>query len=288
VVAALLAAPAVAGAAYDPHVELTVPDAGPGAPAALSSVITQADGEESTRDIEARLPGTFGFNSLYVSSGCSAADEAANTCPDSARIGSIDATSPFGQAAGPMYITSDFRLLGTVKAFGLFEFKAQGILQVEKGQIIVVRFTGLPPIPVTRLALTMEGGARTPLALPRDCGEHVITTILTSQSGEVRESEHPVSVSGCGELPTVDAARVKRGRLRWRSSAPVTEVRVLHEVRRTWRSVGTRTVKGGRSLRVAPRWKGHRLQPGRYLIEVTAIDAAGTRSVAREVTFRVR
>jgi hypothetical protein len=272
----LALAPA-AGAAYSPSVSLTVPaEGGPGSPAAVSAVVTQPANDDPTRTIEARLPGTFGFNSAFVSAGCSAADEAKSACPDSARIGSIAVSSPFGEATGSVFLTEDFRLLVMVNAYGgLVRFTSEGLMQVLPGQEIIVRFDNLPALPVTRMALAMDGGARTPLALPRDCGTSEIAAVLTSHGGEVRESVHPVVVSGCRDLPRVGRVRVRGRVVSWGRDG-LTEVRLLRRSGAVWRSVWVRRV-------VSDHVRLGRLRAGRYRVELVAVDDDGRRSLVRRV-----
>jgi hypothetical protein len=267
----LLALPASAHAAYDPHVTMQVPAAGgPGAPAAFAATITQATGEDSHRTIEARLPGTFGFNAGFVRS--------------AEPIGRIRATSVFGPADGELFLTEDFRVVGAIAGLGgLVRIPFEGILEVLPGQEIVLRFDALPDVAATSLALTMDGGAHTPLALPRRCGTHVVAVRLVGRSGDVRRSEHPVTVSGCPRaLPKVTQPRVARGVLRWKTSgAARTEVTLRRLTHGAWREVGRRTT-ARTTMRL---W---RLRRGaRHAVALVAIGADGARSLTQVVDLRV-
>lgn len=287
-VGALAVASPATHAAYAPHVDLTVPGAeGPGRPAALSTTITQAQGEEATRTVEATLPGTFGFNAAFAARGCPAADEQAGRCPASSRIGTVAADSSFGSATGPLYLTEDFRLHGVIEAYGgLFRFPVDGVMEVLPGQRIVVRFAELPPVPTTRMQLALDGGDRTPLALPRDCGRHVITVRLVSAAGTEARGEGAVAVTGCRVLPVVSGVRFAGGVLRWRTSAARSSVTLLRLSAGRWHELGARAVRGHR-LSIAGRWRGRTLAAGRYRASVVAIGDDGTRSFARSVDLRV-
>jgi len=293
--------PAAHGA-YAPRVELTVPaDGGPSSPAAVSSLITQEDGEDATRTIEARLPGTFGFNAAFALVGCTAQEERAAACPESSRIGVLEADSPFGPASGTMHLTEDFRLFGKIEAYGgLVRLTVNGVMEVLPGQEVVVRFDDLPEVPSRRMRLALEGGTRTPLALPRDCGTHVIKVRLVSHAGDVRDSEHPVLVAGCPRVPEILSARVDRARvaprsgalLRWRlrGDAVRTEVTLRELVRGRWHERGTvpvATTAGVQTLRVGPRWRGSRLRAGRYRAVLVVVAADGTRSLQETVDLRL-
>ncbi len=264
----LLALPASAHAAYDPRVTMQVPTAGgPGSPAAFTATVAQATGEDSHRTIEARLPGTFGFNAGFVRS--------------AEPIGRIHATSVFGPADGELFLTEDFRVVGAVAGLGgLVRLPFEGILEVLPGQEIVLRFDGLPDVAATSLALTMDGGARTPLALPRTCGTHVIKVRLVGRSGDVRRSEHPVTVDGCrAALPRVTEPRARRGVLRWRTAgAARTELTLRRLVRGRWHEVGRRTTTRT-TLRVWRRADA---------VALVALAADGTRSLTQVVRLRVR
>lgn len=287
--------------AYDPHVEIVVPTAGgPGSPAAMTSTLTQRDGEDATRTIEARLPGTFGFNSGFAISGCAPADERAGACPDASRIGRLEASSPFGEARGTLHLTDDFRLWGRIDAYGgLVRLAVNGVMEVLPGQVVVVRFDGLPDLPVRRLSLALDGGGRTPLALPRTCGEHVIGLRLVSQRGEERAGEHRVTVDGCPQIPEIVSARLDRSRvragagtvLRWRvADARATRVELQGLRGGRWVPRGIRTVTASsrrQALRVGPRWDGRRLARGRYRVVVTPLGSDGARGHRRALSLRI-
>ncbi|HEX6388728.1 MAG TPA: hypothetical protein VFZ89_04770 [Solirubrobacteraceae bacterium] len=258
----LLAFPASAGAAYDPKVTLSVPAAGgPGSPAAVSATITQAMGEDSHRTIEARLPGTFGFNAGFVRT--------------DAPIGRISAQSVFGPASGELFLTEDYRVVGKVTGLGgLVTVPFEGVLEVLSGQEIVLRFENLPDVAATRLAVEMDGGARTPLALPATCGTHVIEVRLVGRAGDEHRTKHPVAVGGCrAALPVVTAPRVSGRVLRWKTTGARTEVTLRRRVGGVWREVSKRTTARTR-LRIPA------VRRGRHAFALVPIAADGTRGLA--------
>jgi len=288
-----LGVPATAPATYDPSVKVELPTAGgPGSPAAVSATITQATGEDSHRTIEARLPGTFGFNAGFALQGCTPADERAQRCPESSRIGRLSADSVFGPASGTLHLTEDFRLVAVIEGLGgLARISFAGIIEVLPGQEIVLRFDGLPDVSATRMTMAMDGGTRTPLALPRSCGTHMIRVRLVGRSGDERRSEHAVDVGGCrAALPKVTEPRVTRDRvLRWKlpSGAARTDVTLRRLAGGRWRELGTRSTRAT-TLRIGSRWGNHRLRRGRYALALVAIGADGTRSLTQVVALHVR
>lgn len=267
--AACLAAPAAASAVYDPAVLLDVPTrGGPGSPAAISAMITQATGEDSHRTIEAVLPGTFGFNTGFA--------------PSKEPIGHVSAASVFGPAEGDLFLTDDYRIVGQLTGLGgLASVPFTGILEVLPRQEIVVRFDDLPDVAATRLSVQMHGGTRTPLALPRTCGTHTIRVRLVGRAGDVLRSEHAVDVGGCrAALPVVAQPRVSGHVLRWRTTGVRTEVTLRRLVAGRWREVVQRTTTAT-TLRL---W---RLRRGdRYTVALVALAADGTRGLTRVLRLR--
>lgn len=296
--ATLALLPATASAAYEPQLSMSIPTGGgPSSPAALSTSFTQALGEEPTKTVEATIPGTFGFNAGFDLKGCAPAEEQADACPESSRIGVIDADAFGLKVSGKLYLTEDFRIHGVISGYGLVRISASGVLRVGPGQKILVRFADLPPVPVARIGFALEGGNRTPLALPRDCGKHTIEVVFTSHLNTVRKREHTIDVEGCSRLPRVDSARavpskVRRGSsstLRWTVGQGVTSssVQLLHLRDGRWRELGARKVKATR-LKLGPKWRGRSLRRGRYEAHVVAIGSDGQRSLAKVAKLTVR
>lgn len=299
VLAVLAAAAGPANAAYDPVVRLDVPVAGgPGAPAAITTTFTQAQGEEATSLVEAVIPGTFGFNPSFAVAGCGPADEQAGTCPAASRIGTIAADSPFGQASGDLFLTEDFRLRGIVTAYGgLIRFEVTGVLRVMAGQEVAVRFAGLPNLATTRMSLALDGGDRTPLALPRQCGTSEIAVLLRSHAGTERRSRFPVVITGCRVRPDAPVLRVARSggafvaHWRLRSGMARTEVSLRRLRGGMWHELGKVSHparNGANSIRIGPRWRGRRLTGARYRVRVVAVSRSGARSPASWADFRLR
>ncbi len=71
---------------------------------------------------------------------------------------------------------------------------------------------------------------------------------------------------------TVQRARTRHGRVRWTSLSP---------------SASLRSGAGPNAVTFSGRLPGRRLARGRYRLTLTAIDAAGNRSLAQSVPFRI-
>lgn len=295
--ALLLVLAAPARATYAPTVQLDVPTTGgPGSPLSVTATVTQAFGEEATSSVQTIIPLQFGTNPAFAAHACTAVEQL-GTCPDSSRIGSVEAVTALGTASGPLYFLEGFRLLAVAKALGgLVSFKINGQVTITDG--IIVSLTDIPNIPSTQMKLVFEGGDRSPLALPLTCDTHSIKVRLTSHAGSTAESDHPVTVSGCGGRLTVSAPRLSRkvlaagGSLKatWTLGGAPAATRVeLARTGRKSRSLGTRSVKAPASeLTIGPRWRGRKLKPGRYRVVLTALDSTGQQSPAKTATFRVR
>src|SRR4051812_13832302 len=105
----LLFAPA-AEASYDPAWSFHLSDDRPAVAPVITSTLSQGSGESPTRRVSVRYPQQFGFNAGFSVKGCTPAQEQADACPESSRIGSTRAVTVLGTFSGPVYITDDFRV----------------------------------------------------------------------------------------------------------------------------------------------------------------------------------
>src|SRR5919198_516500 len=117
VVAFLLLTPS-AEAAYDPDWSFQLSDNRPASAPAIVSTLTQSQGESATRRISVRYPTAFGFNPGFSVVGCTAAQEKADACPESSRIGTTRAVTLIGSFSGPVYLSEDYRVLAYLRGLG--------------------------------------------------------------------------------------------------------------------------------------------------------------------------
>jgi hypothetical protein len=268
-----------ASAAYRPEFALELSDTRPAAAPSVTARVTQAPGESANRRLAVRYPPQFGFNPGFAVTGCGAADEQANSCPESSRIGSSRAVTVLGTFTGPVYFTPDFRLLSYLGGpGGVGSQKFEGRLYLRPDGSIEAVFDNLPNLPTTLAETTVEGGSRGILLNPRACGRYKVTGSFTSHSDEEATSELPIDIAGCPPRPVITAPRARPRRFRtrttlaWTLSEPAlyTSVSVQRLARGRWLELRRLRGPGGageNTLRIASR----RLQPGRYRFMLRAV-----------------
>jgi hypothetical protein len=290
-----LAAATSAQAAYAPSFSLDLSDRSPAAAPTVVARVSQAPGESANRRLAVRYPPQFGFNPGFAVTGCPPANEQANTCPESSRIGRSRAVTLLGEFSGPVYITPDFRLLSYLDGFGgVGRQRFEGRLYLDPDGSIETVFDNLPDLPTLVAETRVEGGSRGILLTPRRCGRYTVTGSFTSHASEQVTRNLPIDVAGCPGRPAITAlhARPRRFRTRtvlaWRLSQPAlrTSVSVQKLERSRWHEL--RRLRGsGRlgsnSLRIGAR----RLRPGRYRLVLRAVAGRRLVSRARAVSVRV-
>jgi hypothetical protein len=267
----LLFAPA-AEAAYDPSWSFHMSDTGPAAAPAITSTLTQKSGESANRRIAVRYPPQFGFNPAFSLKGCTSAQEQADACPESSRIGTTRAVTMLGTFSGPVYFTEDFRVIGYLRGLGgAIGQRFEGKLYLEPDGSVETVFDNLPNFKSTLAEIAVEGGRRGIVLTPRRCGRYSLTGTFTSHAGDRVTRILPVEISGCAVRPVISRARARPRRfrrrtvLRWRLSqaAGRTSVSVQRLGRSGWRELRILAASGrlgSNSLRIS----GRRLRPGRY------------------------
>ena len=125
-----------------------------------------------------------------------------SSCPSSSKVGSVLIESPQAREplSGGVYLGQErpgerFRLFVAATAPGV-EVKLAGSLKVdpESGQL-TANLSGLPQFPMTRIALSLDGGSRSLLATPLNCGPATATASLEPYSaGSQVESSAQVTI----------------------------------------------------------------------------------------------
>ena len=296
-----LALAAPAAAIYQPTAELNFDSYAPAHAPAVTSVIRQVVGEETTKTIAARFPPGFTLNPAFNVVGCTLAQEQASDCPESSRLGLATAESPFGHGEGVVYLTEDFRLFVPFRAYGpLYEQVITGSIHALDDGSAEIVFDNLPPVQITEARIALDGGPRSVFITPRRCGSYAAGARFVSHSGTEVQRTFPLDITGCAEPLSISAAtvaptRVKAGRrptLLWQLSraAEYTEVALLRAERGAWRELVSRrgTAAAGLNEMRLPRRFARRLRsPGRYRLRLRAHALDGVVSRARIASFSV-
>ncbi len=286
---AALAVPAAAGAAYAPTFAVKLDPATPNSATALTTTLSQASGETSTKRVKLALPSRFGPAFGAQLSPCSEEQKAARACPEASRMGSARAQTLFGPFTG----TVNYGPVGP-GGIRIFVFLSNGVAPLDQtleGIIGVTptgfttTFDGLPDVPTTTFELALDGPPRSLVKTARDCGEYIFKAELTSQKGEQVNVDAPVTVGPCADPPPrIGAVKAKGRTISFSLSEPA---KVSVEVKRGRKVVFSKSLDapaGKRTVRMA-----RRLGRGRYRINVRAVDAAGGRSLRSGVlTVRAR
>lgn len=298
---AVLALPGTAAGAYMPTLELTFDRYGPGQAPAVTSIMRQQLGEDSTRTIAARFPPEFTYNPAFAVVGCDAAHERAAACPENSRLGSVNVISPLGRASGGAYLTTDFRVFVPMSALaGVYRAPIVGkIHALDDGSPEIV-FDNLPNAPVTEARIALDGGPRAIFITPRRCGRYAVGARFVGRYGTEVTRTLPLQISGCTAALGIDRVRVtprrvksgRRPKLSWRLSraAARSELKLFRAGHGGWRELAaTRApVAAGRNRMRLPRsWRPRLRRTGRYRLVLRATAADGVASRARSASFRV-
>src|SRR4051812_5550992 len=291
-----LAAAGPAHAAYDPHLDVRVDPPAPGAAAALTATITQAPGEAASQSERFRFPPQFGFNPGLNVTRCAADDERAGHCPPGSQIGTASAQTMLGDFAGPVHLTSDFRLITFLRGFGgLVQQEVSGYMLLLPDGSVESVLENLPDVPATLARVAFDAGARSLLLTPRACGSYALDARFTSHDGDQVGRRVPVQISGCDSAPRIERATAtatrRRAGLSWRLTD--TGQATLVEVQRAardgrflrWRTVSrTRAGAAPGVNRVTVALPG----AGRYQAVLTTLSARGRPVDVARVVFSAR
>jgi hypothetical protein len=298
---------------YAPKLSATIGargQTGAGAHPPLTTVVTQAPGEANTRHVEVTLPKGLGADPKALARACPAAQLAANACPKSAVVGSVRADTSLLPAPlqGPVLIVKPQNGVLpelSLELHGPIDLRLRATVGFGPGGRLKTVFDGIPDVPLSRLALTLNGGRTGIVAAGKSlCGSSALKLDASFQShGGAKRSQTvraqvPCSAASSNRLratATLTGVKHKRPALRLKVSAParVRELRVTlpRQLRarggRTvivkLRKAGKRSVDVHRALRLAARLKiGQRVT-----FKVTAVRVNGKKLSAR-ATARTR
>ena len=281
---ALVAAAAPARAAYDPQLSVSVDPPAPATAASLTATLTQASGERATQSERVRFPPRFGFNPGLRVARCAPDQERAAACPPDSRIGNASAQTMFGEFAGPVFLTGDFRFVVFLRGLaGLVEQEVSGYVVLDPDGSTESVLENLPDVPSTLSRVTFDSGPRSLFLTPRACGRYVLDARFTSHAGEQVTRHVPIDIKGCDTAPRFVATDARRARVAWQLSEPAATVVDVYRLVPDGRFVRRRRVLHAQTsaTRLALR-----LRRGRYEVVLTALSAAGHPSDVRHLFVR--
>ncbi len=193
----------------------------------VTTVITQGAEQAGQAAVTVTLPPVVGPDLAQLARACPAAQVAAASCPATARVGRVQATTPL--LAQPL--TGDVFLAGGARGAlpGLaiqlgppIPLRLTGSVELTP-QGIRTTFTGLPDVPLARFALSLDGGPAGLFAAGPDLctlkAPPAVRAVYVAQSGKQTAETQELARVGCTPPPAV-AAKV------WhlRSGRPVVRV----------------------------------------------------------------
>jgi hypothetical protein len=275
---------------------------GAGAHPPLTTVVTQAPGEANTRHVEVTLPKGLGADPKALARACPAAQLAANTCPKSAVVGSVRADTSLLPVPlqGPVLIVKPQNGVLpelSLELHGAIDLRLRATVGFGPGGRLKTVFDGIPDVPLSRLALTLNGGKSGIVAAGKSlCGSSALKLDASFEShGGAKRSQTVRAQVPCGATSsnglkataTLTGVKHRHPALRLRVSAP-TRVRELRVTlpRQLRARLHKRSMRGnGRTVIVKLPKAGKRSADVR--LAKGALRLAGRLKVGQRVTFRV-
>ena len=195
-------------------------------------MISQAAEQAGQAAVTVGLPPILGVDLTQLGRACAAEQALARTCPESARVGTVEAATPLLAAplTGNVYLASrgPAALPGlTIQLADPIPLRLDGAVELTP-EGLKTTFTGLPDVPLSRFQLDLAGGAEGVFQLGSDlcvAAPPQVTAAFVAQSGAQAAETKPLAVAGCTPAPKVTAAitRLKSGRPKVRVSVAAAE-----------------------------------------------------------------
>jgi hypothetical protein len=210
---------------FEPHIDGAVGARGLTARRAkppLRTVITQGPEQAGQAAATVVLPGVVGADLTQLSRACPAAQVALRSCPDTARVGTVEAATPLlaHPLTGNVYLSSKAvgQLPGlTIQLADPIPLRLEGSVELTPSGLKTT-FTGLPDVPLSRFALNLDGGAAGAFQISDDLCDlsapPTVTASFVAQSGKQAAETKPMKVEGCTPAPKASAriTRLRTGR----------------------------------------------------------------------------
>jgi hypothetical protein len=211
--------------AFEPHIDGAI--GARGLTARLSkppvrTVITQGPEQAGQAGVTVVLPPVVGADLTQLGRACPAAQVLARSCPATARVGTVTATTPLlaRPLTGTVYLAA--RPVGQLPGLAIqladpIPLRLEGAVALTPAGIRTT-FTGLPDVPLSRFALDLDGGPKGAFQVGRDlcalAAPPTLTATFVAQSRRQRAEARPMRVQGCTPPPKVSAriTRLRTGR----------------------------------------------------------------------------
>jgi hypothetical protein len=210
---------------FEPHIDGTVGARGQTARRAkppVRTVVTQGPEQAGQAAVTVLLPQIVGADLTQLGRACPAALVTTRQCPDSARIGTVEAGTPLlaQPLTGNVYFAAKpvGQLPGLIIQLGdPIPLRLEGAVELTPTGIKTT-FTGLPDVPLSRFALNLDGGANGAFQLAADLcttkAPPAVAATFAAQSGKQAAETKPMKVEGCTPAPKASAriTRLRTGR----------------------------------------------------------------------------
>jgi hypothetical protein len=210
---------------FEPHIEGAVGARGQTARRAkppVRTVITQGPEQAGQAAVTVLLPQIVSPDLTQLGRACPAALVMTRACPDSARIGTVEAGTPLlaQPLTGNVYFAAKpvGQLPGLIIQLGdPIPLRLEGAVELTPTGLKTT-FTGLPDVPLSRFALNLQGGATGAFQLAADIcttkAPPAVAATFVAHSGKQTAETRPLAVEGCTPPPAVTASirRLRSGR----------------------------------------------------------------------------
>lgn len=298
------AAPAQAAFAPDLTVALHPPTAN--AAPAITMAIAHDVTTGPIKRFTLALPAGFTAAGAPGAATCPRASVETGGCRDSSRVGSFagELAGP-GRFAGAIHKTgADGFALHLSVLGGSVRQLVVGALEPRPNGSLHLRLERMPALPISSLALRLEGGSRALVRTPENCASYTADGLFTSRLGELAIDRTSIALTGCSGVPTVTVENIRFSRKRFRAglnrrsrgtilawwasrAADHTKVRIERRKRGRWRKLGALVGPAGAGDNRV-RWdgyiRGRALEPGRYALRLHPAGSAPS----KRVRFKIR
>ena len=212
---------------FSPHIEGVVGARGQTARRAkppVRTVIAQGAEQAGQAAVTVLLPQIISADLTQLGRACPPDKVALRACPDSARIGSVEAATPLlaKPLTGSVYFAA--KPVGQLPGLVIqlddpIPLRLEGAVELSPTGIKTT-FTGLPDVPLARFALNLQGGASGAFQLAADvCSASpppAVAATFVAQSGKQTSETRPLKLEGCTAPPRAWAkvTRLRGGRPR--------------------------------------------------------------------------